>query len=94
MSYFIGRSHFEEDGTQNYLVFQWINRYFKLIGNTDHVSSWKPKRLSAESIKRPTRSDICLTPRLNYYGNKLRVKFTGSCLKQSVISYTHGTEQQ
>ena len=30
-SYFIGKSHFEEDGTQNYLVFQPINRYFKVI---------------------------------------------------------------
>ena len=40
-SYFIGKSHFEEDGTQNYLVFQPINRYFKVIANTDYVSSWK-----------------------------------------------------
>ena len=29
-SYFIGKSHFEEDGTQNYLVFQPIFRYFKI----------------------------------------------------------------
>ena len=29
-SYFIGKSHFEEDGTQNYLVFQPIHKYFKL----------------------------------------------------------------
>ena len=50
-SYFIGKSHFEEDGTQNYLVFQPINRYFKVIANTDYVSSWKSKGLSAESIK-------------------------------------------
>ena len=28
-SYFIGKSHFEEDGIQNYLVFQPINKYFK-----------------------------------------------------------------
>ena len=27
-SYFIGRSHFEEDGTQNYLVFQPLYKYF------------------------------------------------------------------
>ena len=26
-SYFIGKSHFEEDGTQNYLVFQPLNKY-------------------------------------------------------------------
>ena len=34
-SYFIGKSHFEEDGTQNYLVFQPISKYFKVIANTD-----------------------------------------------------------
>ena len=32
-SYFIGKSHFEEDGTQNYLVFQPLNKYFKIIAN-------------------------------------------------------------
>ena len=36
-SYFIGKSHFEEDSTQNYLVFQPINTYFKVISNTDYV---------------------------------------------------------
>ena len=39
LSYLIGKSHFEEDGTRNYLVFQPINKYFKLITNTDYVSS-------------------------------------------------------
>ena len=71
-SYFIVKSHFEEDGTQNYLVFQYINRYFKLIANTNYISSWESKGLSTESIKPPTT-------------------FTGICLKQSVISYTHRT---
>ena len=66
-SYFIGKSHFEEDGTQNYLVFQPINRYFKVIANTDYVSSWKSKGLSAETIKPPITSDNSLTPTLNYY---------------------------
>ena len=54
--YFIGKSHFEEDGSQNYLVFQPINKYFKLITNTNYVSSWKSKVLSSESIKPPTTS--------------------------------------
>ena len=36
LSYFIGKSHFEEDGTQYYLVFQPLFRYFK-IGNSDYV---------------------------------------------------------
>ena len=78
--YFIRKSHFEEDGTQNCLVFQSINKYFKLITNTDYVSSWRSKGLSSESIKRPTTSDNSLTPALNYYGTKTRVKFTGSCV--------------
>ena len=84
-SYFIGKNHFEEDGTKNYLVFQPIIRYFKVIANTDYLWSWKSKGLSAESIKPPTTSDNSLTPALNYYGNKVRVKFTGSCLKQQKI---------
>ena len=40
-SYCIGKSHFEEDGTQNYLVFQPINRHIKLIANTLYISSRK-----------------------------------------------------
>ena len=79
-SYFIGKSHFE-DGTQNYLAFQPINKYFEMITNTDYVSSWKSKGLFAENIKPPTTSDNSLTPALSYYGTKTRVKFTASSLK-------------
>ena len=64
-------------------------RYFKMIPNTDYISSWKSKGLSAESIKPPTTSDNSLTPALRYYDTKTRVKFTGSSLKQSKFSYTH-----
>ena len=39
-SYFRGKSHFEEDSTQNYVVFQPINRYFKVMANTKY-KSWK-----------------------------------------------------
>ena len=88
--YVIGKSDFEEDGTQNYLVFQPLNKYLKLITNIDYVSSWKSKGLSSESIKPPTTSDNSLTPALSYYGTKIRVKFTWSCLKESSISYTDG----
>ena len=75
-SYFIGKNHFDEDGTQNYLVFQPIIRYFKVntITNTDYILSWRSKGLSAESIKLPTTSDNSLTPEVNYYGTKTRVK--------------------
>ena len=61
-SYFIGKSHFDKDGTQNYLVFQPINKYFQVITNTDYVSLWKSKGLSAESINRVCISKISMKP--------------------------------
>ena len=91
LRYFIGKSHFEEDGTQNYLVFQPLNKYFKVIANTQYILTWESKGLSAETIKPPATSDNSLTPALSYYGIKTRVKCTGSCLKQPKVSYTHGT---
>ena len=84
-SYFICKSHFEEDGTQNYLVFQPIYRYFKVFCITqylEYVSEWKSKGLSNESFKAISTSDNSLNPTLSYYGTKIRVKFTGDCLKQ------------
>ena len=39
LSYFIGKAHFEGDGTHNYLVFRPITKYFKVITSTDNVSS-------------------------------------------------------
>ena len=49
-SYFICNSYFEEDGTQNSLVFQPINRVIKAVTNTDYISSFKSKELSAEIL--------------------------------------------
>ena len=59
-SYYNGKSHFEEDGTQNYLVFQPIYRYFKVFSITqylEYVSEWKSKGLSSESFKADSTSD-------------------------------------
>ena len=35
-NYFIGKSHFEEDGIQNYLVSQQIQRYFRRIASVSN----------------------------------------------------------
>ena len=88
-SYFIGKSHFDGSGAEDYSVFQPLNKYFKLNGNTLYILSWQSKGLSSESTKPPTTFDNSLTPILNNYGTKTRVKFTRSCLKQSKISYTY-----
>ena len=87
------KSHFEEDGTQNYLVFQPIYRYFKAFSITkylEYVSEWKSTGWFNESFKAISTSDNSLDPTLSYYGTKIRVKFTGDCLKQTKITYTHG----
>ena len=87
LSYFRGKSHFGEDGTQKYLVFQPMYRYFRLMTNTSNILSWQSKGLSNESITPPNTN---ISPSINYVGNKIRIKFNGSCLKQSnKISYTH-----
>ena len=88
-SYFLGKSHFEEDGTQNYLVFQPMYRYFK-TDSSYHISSWTSKGLSNESITPFSVPSNFLTPSLNYLGTNIRVKFGGSCLKQDKVTYTYG----
>ena len=52
--YFIGKNHFDGDGTQNYLVLQPMSKYFKLITNTSSILSWQSKGLSNENIDPPT----------------------------------------
>ena len=70
LSYFIGKSYFEEDGTQNYLLFQSLNKHFKIITNTKYVLPWQSKRLLDKTIKPPTTSDYKLNRQLNYLGTK------------------------
>ena len=88
-SYFIGKSHFDEDGTKYYLVFHSLNKYFKLITNKLSILWWQCKRFSTEIIDPPTTS---ISPLINYGDNKIRLKFAKSCLKQSnKLTYTHRT---
>ena len=93
-AYFRGKSHFEEDGTQNYLVFQPMYRYFKRIagvGSGNYIYFWKSKGLSDERLDSITASNYKITPELSFYGAKTRVEFNGSCLKQEKVTYNHGT---
>ena len=92
-SYFKGKGHFEEDGTQNYLVFQPIYRYFRKIlgvGSRSYIYFWKSIGLSDERLNSNTASNYTLTPELSFYGTKARVLFNGSCLKQDKVTYNYG----
>ena len=92
-SYFIGKSHFEEDGTQNYLVFQPMYRYFKRIagaGNGNNIYYRQFKALSDKRINYVRTHNYSMTLSLDYYGTKTRVEFNGSCLKQDKVTFNHG----
>ena len=90
-SYYNGKSYFEEDGTPNYLIFQPLNKYFKVgDGNLYYVLSWTSKGLSNESIKPPTTSDNNLTPLLIYDGFKAKASFDKTSLKQVKVTFNHG----
>ena len=87
LGYFTGKSLFDEDGAQNYLVFQSILEYFTL--NSNWITKWKSKGLSNESFEVVSTSDNSLTPLVNYYEDKARLKFTGSVLQQKTVTYNH-----
>ena len=86
-SYFNGKSYFEEDGRPNYLIFQPLNKYFKLSGSNS-VLSWTSKGLSNENIKPLTAPN--LIPELYYLGTKTIVSFPEACLKQDKVTFNHG----
>ena len=91
LSYFRGKNYFDEDGTQNYLVYLPIGRYFRLIANKKYISSWKSSGLSDETVTPYATSDNSLNPWIDYYGAKIRSKFNKSCLKQSnTLTYDYG----
>ena len=75
-SYFKDKSHFEEGGTQNYLVFQPMYKYFKKIavaGSGNYIYFWKSKGLSDERLNANTASNHSITLESSYYGTKTRV---------------------
>ena len=96
-AYFRGKSLFEEDGTQNYLVFQPICRNFKRIagvGSGNYIYFWKSKDLSDERLDFITASNHKITPQLSFYGTKTKLEFNGSCLKQDQVTYNHGKKSK
>ena len=85
--YFIRKSHFDEDGAKKYLVFQSILEYFTL--NSNCITKWKSKGLSNESFEFVFTSDNTSTLSINYYGDKVRLRFTRSFLQQKTVTYSH-----
>ena len=90
-SYYNDKSYFEEGGKPNYLIFQPLSKYFKLIDNTKYISSWESKGLYNEAITLYATADHSLTPLIDHYNSKIRLKFNKSCLKQpNKLIYSYG----
>ena len=65
LGYFKSKSHFEEDGTQNYLVFQPICRYFQRIicvGSGNYIYFWKSIGFSDERLNSNAVPNYTITP--------------------------------
>ena len=89
LGYLIGKSYFDGDVSQNYLMFQPILKYFAL--GSSWITEWKSKGQSNESLKVPSKTDNTLTPTINWFdGDKTRLRFAARCLIQSKITYNHG----
>ena len=63
-SHFRGKINFEDNDTQNYLVFQPMYRHSKKIGSSHYLSAWESKGLSNKSNNPPAKSDDSLAPSL------------------------------
>ena len=88
LSYFKGRNYFDEDGAQNYLVFQSTLKYLTIDDKC--ITKWKSKGLSNGDLEFIYSSIVIITPEIKYNENKLRLEdFRGSILQQKKITYNY-----
>ena len=86
-----GARYFTEDGSQNYLLFQLVFKYFWTFTGTDKFCAWKSKGLWEKSIKVLLLSGNSFVPKLTFiYKRRIGAKFKGNCVIQNNnISFTH-----
>ena len=83
LSYLHGKSYFDEDGTQNYYIFQPISKYLKVtyVNDINYILSWKSIGLNDAKIESIKTNSYWLNPRMDHYDmTKIRIKFDGSFL--------------
>ena len=67
--------------------------HFKMIagvGNGSYIYYWKSKGLSDKIINSIEMFNYSITPNVDYYRNKTRAEFNGSCLNQDSVTFNHG----
>ena len=87
-SYFRCKNYFDEDGTQNYYIFQPISKYLKVadVNDINYILSWKSRGLNDIKIKSVKTTNYFLNPRMS----KIRIKFNGSFLNRFPPTILHG----
>ena len=84
-SYFRGKNYFDGDGTQNYLVFQGVYKYFEDVDVSktiiNHANSWISKVLYDE--KNSSISGFT-HPFIEYTNARIKLKFDGSILREKL----------
>ena len=93
LSYFRGKNGFDEDGTQNYYIFQPISKYLKVVyvNDINYILSWKSRGLNDIKIESIKTNNYLLNPRMDHYDmSKIRIKFDGSFLNRFPPTILHG----
>ena len=95
LSYFLGKSHFDEDDAQNYYIFQlkYFSKYLKVayVNNINYILSWKSRGLNALKIESIKTNNYLLNPSMDDYDmGKIRIKFNGSFLNRFPPTILHG----
>ena len=93
LSYFGGKNYFDEDGTQNYYIFQPISKYLKeaYVGDINYILSWKSRGLHDAKIESIKTNKYLFNPRMDRYDiSKIRIKINGSFLNLFPPTVLHG----
>ena len=93
LSYFHSKNYFDEDGNQNYYIFQLICKYLKVayVYDVNHILSWKSRGLNHIKIESIKTNNYSLNPRMDLYGmRKFRIKFNGSFLNRFLPAILRG----
>ena len=93
LSYFRGKNYFDEDGNQNYYIFQPISKYLKVayLNDITYILSWKSRGLNDIKIESIKTNNYSLNPRIDHYDtSKIRIKFNGNFLYRFPPTILHG----
>ena len=78
----------DEGGTQNYLVFQAVYKYFEI--NNGRITSWESKELSNQKSTSASSHHNDILPKLVYNNGRIDLKLSKIPLRQDKVTYNHG----